>query len=104
MGCGQISLAGFPRGSPYRLTIIQNRLWLNIAAGCPATAVRFGNRLAPSAGRHLTGQKGFQGVPYAQGRWPCIFFCELRSFPSPVCDTVGDDPEDVPEGVPPRIL
>jgi hypothetical protein len=33
-----------------------------------------------------------------------VFFCDLRSFPSPVCDTVGDDPEDVPEGVPPRIL
>ena len=33
----------------------------------------------------------------------CVFFCDLRSFPSPVCDTVGDDPEDVPEGVPSRI-
>ena len=26
--------------------------------GPPATAVRFGNRPAPSVGRHLTGQKG----------------------------------------------
>jgi hypothetical protein len=24
------------------------------------------------AGRHLTGQKGFQGVPYAQGHWPFL--------------------------------
>ena len=36
----------------------KNRLWLNFTAGCPATAVRFGNRPAPSVGRHLTGQKG----------------------------------------------
>jgi hypothetical protein len=27
-------------------------------AGHLATAVRFGNRLAPLVGRHLTGQKG----------------------------------------------
>ncbi len=27
--------------------------------------------------------------PYAPGRWP-YFFCEPHSFPSPVCDTVGD--------------
>ena len=32
-------------------------------SGPPATAVRFGNRPAPSAGRHLTGQKGFPGRP-----------------------------------------
>ena len=36
------------------------------------------------------------GVPYAQGRRPCVFCglpsvdCGLRSFPSPVCDFVGD--------------
>ena len=41
--------------------------------------------------------------PYAQGRGPCIFYdlCP-RSFPSPVCDFVGDVPEDIPEGVPLR--
>ena len=35
-----------------------------------ATAVRFGSRPAPPAGRHLTGQKGLQDVPYgiAAGR------------------------------------
>ena len=27
--------------------------------------------------------------PYAPGRWP-YFFCEPHSFPSPVCDIVGD--------------
>ena len=74
MGCGQISLAGFPRGSPYRLTIIQDRLWLNIAAGCPATAVRFGNRPAPSVGRHLTGQKGL-GQPL-RTRPLAVFFLQ----------------------------
>ncbi len=31
--------------------------------GTPASAVRFGNRLAPSVGRHLTGQKGFWASP-----------------------------------------
>ena len=31
------------------------------AAGRLATAVRFGNRLAPLAGRHLTGQKAWDG-------------------------------------------
>ncbi len=32
-----------------------------------------------------------------------VFFYNLypRSSPSPDCDTVGDDPEDIPEGVPP---
>ena len=29
-----------------------------------ATAVRFGSRPAPPAGRHLTGQKGVQDGPY----------------------------------------
>ena len=35
-----------------------------------ATAVRFGSCPAPPAGRHLTGQKGLQDVPYgiAAGR------------------------------------
>ena len=80
MGCGQISLAGFPRGSPYKLTIIQNRLWLNIAAGCPAPAVRFGSRPAPSVGRHLTGQQGL-GQPLRTRPW-AVFFCGL---PSAVC-------------------
>ncbi len=32
-------------------------------SGPPATAVRFGNRLAPSVGRHLTGQKGLGTAP-----------------------------------------
>ena len=32
-----------------------------------ATAVRFGSRPAPPAGRHLTGQKGLQDVPYESG-------------------------------------
>ena len=51
-----------------------------------ATAVRFGSRPAPPAGRHLTGQKGLQDVPYGiaagdvnvmnsrqiiHGLWPC---------------------------------
>jgi len=33
--------------------------------GPPATAVGFGNRLAPSVGRHLMGQKGLWGCPCA---------------------------------------
>ena len=72
-------------------------------AGRLATAVRFGNRLAPSVGRHLTGQKGFQASPThkAVGRvflWPA----DHALFSSPVCDFVGDVPEDIPEGVPLR--
>ena len=49
------------------------------------------------------GPKRLLGVPYTQGRWPCIFYdlCP-RSFPSPACDFVGDVPEDISEGVPLR--
>ena len=43
--------------------LYSDRLWSNLTSGTPATAVRFGNRPAPSAGRHLTGQKGFPGRP-----------------------------------------
>ena len=52
------------------------------------------------AGRQRRSER-LKGVPYAQGRWPCIFstICDQRLFSSPVCDSVGD----VPEGVPPRI-
>jgi len=35
--------------------------------GTPATAVRFGSHPASPAGRHLTGQKGLQDVPYESG-------------------------------------
>ena len=38
-------------------------------AGRLATAVRFGNRLAPLVGRHLTGQKGL-GRPLRSGLRP----------------------------------
>ena len=37
------------------------------STGRLATAVRFGSRPAPPAGRHLTGQKGFQNVAYESG-------------------------------------
>ena len=57
----------------------KNGLWLNFTAGCPATAVRFGNRPAPSVGRHLTGQKGL-GQPLRTRPLAVIF---LRSA---ICD------------------
>ncbi|WP_370842549.1 hypothetical protein [Megasphaera sp.] len=42
-----------------------------IQAGRLATAVRFGNRLAPLAGRHLTGQKGL-GRPLQWRTATCV--------------------------------
>ena len=47
--------------------LYSDRLWSNLTSGTPATAVRFGNRPAPSAGRHLTGQKGL-GRPLRRPR------------------------------------
>ena len=49
---------------------LPEKLCLQFTAGRLATAVRFGSRPAPPAGRHLTGQKGLQDVPYgiAAGR------------------------------------
>ena len=38
--------------------LLRGALLRTAKAGRLATAVRFGNRLAPLAGRHLTGQKG----------------------------------------------
>ena len=38
-----------------------------LTTGRLATAVRFGSRPAPPAGRHLTGPKGLQDVPYESG-------------------------------------
>ena len=46
----------------------QSRISSTGRCGPPATAVLFGNRPAPSAGRHLTGQKGLQDGPYAKPR------------------------------------
>ena len=37
----------------------------------------------------ISGGPPYQVGPYAPGRWP-YFFCGLHSFPSPVCDIVGD--------------
>ena len=45
----------------------------------PASAVRFGDRLAPSAGRHLTGQKGL-GRPLRRprlGRFSALTTCGI---------------------------
>ena len=42
-----------------------------------ATAVRFGNRLAPLVGRHLTGQKGL-GRPLQCDIYDIAAACELR--------------------------
>ena len=60
----------------------------NLTTGCPATAVRFGSRLAPPDGQHLTGQKGL-GQPLRTRPLAVYFFlrsavCELRpaKFPS----------------------
>ena len=49
--------------------IDQLGVWPTVRGGPPATAVRFGNRLAPSVGRHLTGQKGLWGGPYDGPSW-----------------------------------
>ena len=63
----------------------------NLTTGCPATAVRFGSRLAPPDGQHLTGQKGL-GQPLRTRPLAVYFFavcrlrtavCELRSAKSP---------------------
>ena len=81
------------------------------AAGRPATAVRFGNRPAPSVGRHLTGQKGL-GRPLRIRPLAVFFYgpqdrgdlrpatCELRSF-FIACMRYR---RGRPKGVPPRIL
>ena len=37
----------------------------------------------------VSGGPPYQVGPYEPGRWP-YFFCGLHSFPSPVCDIVGD--------------
>ena len=42
-----------------------------------ATAVRFGNRLAPLVGRHLTGQKGL-GRPLQCDIYDVAAACDLR--------------------------
>ena len=57
----------------------KNGLWLNFTAGCPATAVRFGNRPAPSVGRHLTGQKGL-GQPLRTRPLPCVFIISRKRY------------------------
>ena len=52
----------------------------NLTTGCPATAVRFGSRLAPPDGQHLTGQKGL-GQPLRTRPLAVYFFavCRLRT-------------------------
>ena len=57
----------------------KNGLWLNFTAGRPATAVRFGNRPAPSVGRHLTGQKGL-GQPLRTRPLPCVFIISRKRY------------------------
>ena len=70
--------------------LYSDRLWSNLTSGTPATAVRFGNRPAPSAGRHLTGQKGFRASPTHKAVGRDFFVAsKQRSHLSPVCDTVG---------------
>ena len=53
-----------------------------------ATAVRFGNRLAPLVGRHLTGQKGL-GRPLQCDIYDVAAACELRPA---VCGRPGRAP------------
>ena len=69
--------------------------------GTPASAVRFGNRLAPSVVRHLTGQKGFRAAPThkAVGR---VFFMTCVRVHSHRLYAISDVPEDISEGVPLR--
>ena len=55
-------------------------IWPTVRGGPPATAVRFGNRLAPSIGLHLTDQKGFRVGPYAQGHGPWIIYYRLNAI------------------------
>ena len=62
----------------------KNGLWLNFTAGCPATAVRFGNRPAPSVGRHLTGQKGL-GQPLRTGLCHVFLLYPVNDIPFIAC-------------------
>ena len=77
------------------LLLCLNRLWSNLTqSGTPATAVRFGNRPAPSAGRHLTGQKGFRASPTHKAVGRDFFVASKQRFHlSPVCDSVGAVPK-----------
>ena len=96
MGCDEISLAGSPHASPYAqghgpcIFFVSNQSShsspvCDIVGGRPerrpATAVRFGNRPAPSVGRHLTGQKGL-GRPLRNPDWG--YFYELRASRSDI--------------------
>ena len=62
----------------------KNGLWLNFTAGCPATAVRFGNRPAPPISRHLTGQKAWDS-PYAQGLCHVFLLSPVNDIPFIAC-------------------
>ena len=57
----------------------KNGLWLNFTAGCPAIAVRFGNRPAPSVGRHLTCQKGLV-QPLRTRPLPYVFIISRKRY------------------------
>ena len=71
--------------------------------GCDCISQRAAQgSLYRGAGRQRRSER-LKGRPLRTRPLAVYFFCDLRSFPSPVCDTVGDDPEDVPEGVPSRI-
>ena len=52
-----------PQSAMLPAPLLRGALLRTAKAGRLATAVRFGNRLAPLAGRHLTGQKGLAGRP-----------------------------------------
>ena len=74
--------------------LYSDRLWSNLTSGTPATAVRFGNRPAPSAGRHLTGQKGFRASPTHKAAGRDFFVASKQRFHlSPVCEAVGAVPK-----------
>ena len=76
------------------LLLFLNRLWSHLTSRPPATAVRFGNRLVPSAGRHLTGQKGFRASPTHKAAGRDFFVASKQRFHlSPVCEAVGAVPK-----------
>ena len=67
-----------PRATSHEPRPVAN-LFTIYSGGPPASAVRFGCRPVPSAGRHLTGQKGFWDGPYGYGpRYSPLFVAPLQ--------------------------
>ena len=80
------------------------KLWPNLSSGlatCEPLQTYHYTRIGCGRVSQRAALSGTAPTHKAVGR---VFFCDLcpRSFPSPVCDFVGDVPEDIPEGVPLR--